>query len=138
MFFSWYPTDAFQALMADEVEEGTLEEGPSYTAWAEQMQTYQKYLNTAGEPKCFWIVLGLPGNNYSDKLEWHKEIPMVVPIKGEGKLIGIASSKEQVDALIAKDQDNVHLVFKAKIQGEDAWRKLLEFLGTHAMLEKEG
>jgi len=82
-------------------------------------------------------VISLPGDHYSEQLEWHSELPMLIPTSGSGKLMGLAQNKDALDEMITGDKDNVHLTYKVKIQGQQAWRELLEFLAERGMIEKE-
>lgn len=102
------------------------------------MRDYAEATSADGLPKVhFWLVVALPGANYANKLDWHHEIPMLMPVSGTGKFLGIAPTKSYLDKMVLADKDNVHLTFKVKIQGQTAWRDLIEFLAKHDMLENE-
>jgi hypothetical protein len=93
----------------------------------------------AGSPKNnFWVVVALPGDEFSECLEWHETIPMLIPASGTGKMIGIAQNRGELDKMVTEDGENVHLTYKVKLQGPIAWRKFLELMAEHNMLEKEG
>lgn len=110
----------------------------SFQQWQGMMKDYAEASSANGLPKVhFWVVIALPGGDYANKLGWHHEIPMLMPISGTGKFLGVAPTKSALDDMVEADKDNVHLTFKVKIQGQTAWRELLEFLATHDMLENE-
>jgi len=111
---------------------------PAWGAWQATMRDYSNAANSDGLTHLnFWLVVSLPADSFSEKLEWHSEIPMLVPVSGTGKLLGLAQGKDDLDAMLHEDRANVHLTYKVKIQGQNAWRDLLEFLAEHNMLEKE-
>lgn len=113
-------------------------EDPTWNAWLEAMQQYAQASNSSGLTRTnFWLVVGIPKKDFSEKIEWHEEIPMLMPASGVGKLIGLAQTKDDLNKIIEADQGNVHLTYKVKIQGQKAWRDLVEFLAQHDMLEKE-
>ena len=45
--------------------------------------------------KNFWLVVALPGDNYSEKITWHDDAPMLVPVSGSGTLLGISRSSDE-------------------------------------------
>jgi hypothetical protein len=119
---------------------GTTEvQDQAYRQWQGMMREYSEATFSDGLPKVhFWLVVGLPGANYANHLDWHHDIPMLMPASGTGKFLGVAPTKADVDKMIEDDPANVHLTFKVKIQGQTAWRDLIEFLARHDMLENEG
>ena len=120
-------------------------EDPAWEDWQEIIKEYRGETNSGVLPKLnFWLVISLPGGDYSDKIEWHEKTPMLVPSPGTGTLLGIAKSRAELDEMLCEDSEskngkpgNVHLVYKVKIQGKKAWRDLIEFLADHDCLEKE-
>lgn len=138
----WIPPEAVSAWLAlhggVETISGSGEINPTALQWQQRMVEYSEgYASSASVPVNFWLVLSLPGASYSDKLEWHSEAPMLMPVSGEGQLLGLAQTRESLQDMIEKDPANVHLTFKVRIQGQRAWRELIEFLGTHGMIENE-
>lgn len=108
-----------------------------YQSWVESAHDYACSTGAAGMPaRHFYIAVQLPRDKFSEKMEWHEELPMLIPGPGT-KVLGIFGSKAEVDEAMADDDMHVHLVYKCKIQGHDALVKLLEFMATHNMLEKE-
>jgi hypothetical protein len=133
----WIPPEEAYAWSGILVASGSAMD-PAWENWRELMSQYQQATNSSGLTRIsFWLVVGLPGDSFSDKLEFHEEVPMLMPISGSGKFLGIAQSKAELDKMVTSDKDNVHLTYKVKLQGQKAWRDLLEFLATHDMLEKE-
>lgn len=107
-----------------------------WAAWQEATVGYGDYF--AGQTKVnFWMVVALPGGSFSEQLEEHESLPMLVPTSGCGEFLGTARTKVELDKMLVEDKKNVHLTYKVKIQGQQDWRDLLEFLGNHDMLEKE-
>jgi hypothetical protein len=144
----WFSSDITTALQAQATASGTLQGSVDsvWLAWQNMMQQHQKPSSSVNSfPKLnFWLVVSLPGDDYSEKLEWHHEIPMLIPASGTGRLLGLARTKPELDAMLLEDSQskrgktgNIHLTYKVKIQGQESWRSLLEFLATHDMLEKE-
>ena len=123
-----------------------------YQQWLGTMKEYSTSI-TGVEP-CyeFWLVVRMWGHNYSEHLVDHHILPMMVPSSGTGDLVGIARTKDELDDMItpgvdlktgrAKPEDHrgdyVYLTYKVKLRGEESWRDLLEYLGTHGMLDKDG
>ncbi len=153
----WYPPEmieAFQAQGLDTTASGTQGSwiqgsgslDPTWNIWQGLMKDYAESNNSAGLPKLnFWLVISLPGESFSDTLVWHEEIPMLVPSSGTGALLGLAQTRSELDKMMQEDAQgtggktgNVHLTYKVKIQGQKAWRDLLDFLAEHDMLEHEG
>jgi hypothetical protein len=136
----WFTPEMAAAYSASQgVVSGTADTtDPNWRLWQQTMREYTEAASAEGFPKShFWIVIALPGGNYANHLDWHHEIPMLMPASGTGKFLGIALTKPDLDQMVEKDKDNVHLTFKVKIQGQSAWRELLEFLARHDMLENE-
>jgi hypothetical protein len=108
------------------------------------MKQYAKKAGTDGaRPVKFWILLRLPSHDFADHIEYLENPPMWVPTEGHGEFAGFAEDSKGIDVIIDSTLDEetgnnkyVYLVYAAKIQGEDSWRKLLEYLGAHNMLEK--
>ena len=56
------------------VSSGTEDAG--YEDWQHLMKEYAMGSNSAGLPKTnFWLAIGLPANDYSDKIKWHESVP---------------------------------------------------------------
>ncbi len=127
---------AWAATQSQTTASGTM--GPGWSAWQDMINQYQDGANAAGLPKLdFWLVIALPGKDYSERIEWHEDLPMLMPTSGSGVLTGLAQSNAELNKMLTEDSGNVHLTYKVKIQGQEAWRDLLEFLAEHGMLEKE-
>lgn len=136
----WFSPELIYAMQTQNplatVTSGTSD--PIWETWQQFSQQYQRTTNAAGMSRLdFWLVIALPKSNYSEKIEWHESLPMLMPTSGTGRLLGIAKSRSELDKMLTNDTDNVHLTYKVKIQGQQAWRNLFEFLATHDMLEKE-
>jgi hypothetical protein len=119
----------------------------AYQEWASAMRQYADATNSNGLPAVrFWLILRVHKTDFSDKVEMHETIPMLLPKVGCGELVGVASDKPELDRLITPNENNsidsrrdyIYLTYKVKIQGQDAWRTFLEFVGTHNMLEQDG
>ena len=148
----WDPPEvieAFQAQGLNTTTSGTQGSGtldPIWNIWQGLMKDYAESSNSSGLPRLnFWLVVSLPGESFSDKLVWHEDIPMLVPSSGTGTLLGLAQTRSELDKMMEEDAQgvggktgNVHLTYKVKIQGQKAWRDLLNFLAEHDMLEHEG
>jgi len=127
---------AWMATQSQTTASGTMD--PGWAAWQDMIDQYQGGANSGGLPKLnFWLVVALPGKDYSERIEWHENLPMLVPVSGSGVLTGLAQSNAELTKMLTEDSGNVHLTYKVKIQGQKAWRDLLEFLAEHGMLEKE-
>jgi hypothetical protein len=85
----------------------------------------------------FWIVISLPSKDFSGSIKWHESAEMLVPEPGTGKLLGIAKTIPELNQMISEDEKNVHLTYRAKLQGREDWSKLLNFLAENKMLEKD-
>ena len=147
----WISTDIIEALRDHALEipaSGVQSSGGMdavWNAWQGMMKMYSEDSNAGGLSKLsFWLVISLPGDSYSEKLEWHDKIPMLVPSSGTGSLLGLARTKAELDEMMFEDSKakdgrpgNVHLTYKVGVQGQKAWRDLLNFLAEHDMLEKE-
>ena len=54
-----------------------------YDVWLKVMKRYQEVLGYDGHPKAnFWLVVGLPANDFSNQIEFHPYIPMLVLTSG--------------------------------------------------------
>jgi hypothetical protein len=150
----WFPPEMIAALQgqayrsAPTTASGIQSSGnsdPAWAAWQSLMKEYSGDTNSGGLPKLnFWLVISLPGESYSEKLDWHDKVPMLMPASGTGILLGLAQTKEELEEMMfedAKGKDgkpgNVHLTYKVKVQGQNAWRDLLDFLAEHDMLEQD-
>jgi len=140
----WFTPAMLEAAAAGQVTaSGSVD--PAFLAWTAQMRDYQGATNSGGLPKLnFWLVISLPGDNFSEKLEWHEELPMLMPASGTGALLGLAQTKAELDEMMFEDAKtkegktgNIHLTYKVKIQGSKAWRDLIDFMAKHDMIEKE-
>ncbi len=110
----------------------------AYRIWAESMTNYASTTNAVGLPALnFWLVVRLDARDFSDTIEMHQKLPMMIPKEGAGALIGLARTQEELDAIVEENTDKfVYLTYKIKLQGQHAWRTLLEFMGEHNMLDK--
>jgi len=111
----------------------------AYSVWAQAMATYSTNTNSRGLPSIsFWLIVRLDAENFSENLEMHPALPMMVPKDGAGALIGVARTEEELHDVIKEDTDKyVYLTYKVRLQGQHAWRSLLEFMGEHDMLDKD-
>lgn len=124
--------------------EGSGEQNTAYSDWLTAMEEYaQESDGPAERAHRFWVLLRLEGEGFSEQIEYLESPPMWVPKKGAGKLAGIAAEPGDVDKIIRSTLDAstgknryVYLVFAVKIQGQQAWQGLLEYLGAHNMLER--
>jgi hypothetical protein len=107
-------------------------------AWAQNMAQYSQKTGASGMPiKNFYIVLRMNKKDFSEKIEFIAEPPMMLPKEECGEFVGIARNKDELDKMVEeKNDDYIHLVFQAKIQGRAAWRDLLMFMGNHNMLQQ--
>ncbi len=137
----WFSPELIYAMQAMSGQSSTVSgtQDSAYQAWQAASHEYQKKTNSAGLVKLnFWLVIALPAASYSEKIEWHSRLPMLMPTSGTGKLLGLAQTKAELDEMLHEDRENVHLTYKVKVQGQNAWRDLLEFLAEHDMLENDG
>ncbi len=111
----------------------------AYMAWATAMSHYAVTNNSKGLPTIgFWLVVRLDKEDFSEKIEFHEKIPMMMPIAGTGMLIGIARDRNELDKILDREPDKyVYLTYRVKLQGQNAWRTLLEFMGEHDMLDDD-
>jgi hypothetical protein len=118
----------------------------TYRAWMEIMRQHAEQAKNANLPALrLWLVLRIKKEDFSEKIEMHETIPMMVPKNGCGELCGLALTKQELDALVTPDSEfdsdekrqHVFLTYRIKIQGQEAWRSLLSFLGENNMLEPE-
>jgi hypothetical protein len=146
MFFHFSAEDFYNALAqatangvavayGDQVDE-------AYQSWAEAMANYAAQgvvqAQSVGDSVVFWVVVQLPKEDFSDKLDFHEKIPMMMPAEDSGVLLGIAKSGKELDQMTTDSTgQHVHLVYKIRLQGQKSWRTLLEFLGEHNMIERE-
>lgn len=118
----------------------------AYRLWSDAMKQYASETNSHGLPATkFWLILRVPKTGFSDKIEMHESIPMLIPKKGCGELVGVAREKPELDALI-EPRDNlpddsrgdyIYLTYRVRLQGQEAWRAFLEFAGKHNMLDPD-
>ncbi|MFW9998430.1 MAG: hypothetical protein ACFFD4_40725, partial [Candidatus Odinarchaeota archaeon] len=138
MFFPWLEIDDQIAIDSDP------DAAAEFKEWQETMRQYALEADDdGGVPHKFLVVIRVRAENYSEKLAYHETLPMWIPKEGEGELAGIALNSDGVDKIISglTDQSTgenryVYLVYVVKVQGQQAWRGLLEYLGSHNMLEK--
>ena len=111
-----------------------------FREWQQQMDEYNRvhHSHFEGSPKnAFWVVVALPGDEFSENLEWHPTLPMLIPASGTGKMVGIAQDRVALEKMMVEDAKNVHLTYRIKLQGPHSWRKFLELMAEHGMMEKE-
>lgn len=110
-----------------------------YLDWLREMKRYAEDTNSVGaRPVFFWLIFRLPKENFADQIEMHEYIPMMMPKPGCGYLLAIASSKEETEEIISEDIEQwVYLTYKCRVQGQHAWRSLLDFMGKHNMLDRD-
>ena len=132
------------------VTSGT-EQDQIYQQWLGTMREYSSSLHRAEATYDFWLVVRMAGNDYSEHLEDHPTLPMMMPASGTGELVGFAKNKEELDQMVTPEidpklgeikagdrrGDYVYLTYKIKLRGEDAWRGLLDYFGQNGMLEKD-
>ncbi len=140
-FFPATFTNLYEA-MAVAAASGTIvvqTDDEAYRVWAESMNSYASATNSAGLPSLsFWLVVRLDAADFSETLEMHQRLPMMIPRDGAGALIGLARTQEELDVILKEDTDKyVYLTYKIRLQGQHAWRSLLEFMGEHNMLEQD-
>ncbi len=140
-FFPATVTNLYEAMTAAAVSGTAVIESDdeAYRHWAESMAGYASSTNSGGMPSIgFWLVVRLDADNFSETLEMHQKLPMMIPADGTGVLIGIARDQNELDKIVeAETGKYVYLTYKIKLQGQHAWRTLLEFMGEHNMLEKQ-
>jgi len=121
-----------------------------YSQWEEAMEAYSNSTNSSGLPQItFWMVIALPKKNFSENVELHPTLPMFVPTADAGELVGIATTREELDKITIpkgpgkhsderwKDdprRNKIFIVYKIKLQGRKAWKDLLEFCSERDML----
>ena len=108
-------------------------------SYQQAMQQYAAITGSQGATSTgFWFVVKLPKKNFSETLEMHPELPMMVPKEGTGELVGVARDSRELDKLLEKTSEEfVHLTYKVKIQGKHAFRTLIEFLAEHNMIDQD-
>ena len=111
----------------------------AYQIWAQAMSGYASDTNSEGLPSVnFWLVIRLNIKGFSDTIEMHPKLPMMIPKEGPGALVGIARNQEELSGMVGKETHKyVYLTYKIKLQGQHAWRILLDFMGEHNMLERQ-
>lgn len=110
-----------------------------YLNWVREMKQYAEDTNAAGaKPVFFWMVFKLPKENFADQIEMHESIPMMIPKTGCGYLLAIVGSRDEAEELISEEiEQYVYLTYKCRMQGQHAWRALLDFMGKHNMLDRD-
>jgi hypothetical protein len=148
MIFGWFTQEMIEGLRAQGLDmshvvpvSGTARTlSPTDEEWAAWLKAMKEYADKTGasglEKLNFWIIIKLP-KKFGDKLEWHEEVPMIMPAPGVGELLGIAKDKNELQNILEDNSDCAHLVYKVKIQGQAAWRSLVEFMAKNNMLEHE-
>ena len=84
----------------------------------------------------FWLVVQLPKERFSERLEWNDKISAWFPLTGAG-VLGFFNKKTDYEKAADEDQSNVHLAYKCRLQNTGALLKLLKFMHKEEMLEKE-
>jgi len=121
-----------------------------YAQWNEAMQTHAAATESGTLPQTsFWIVISLPKKDFSKRIEEHPTLPIMIPASGMGDLVGIATSKAELDKMTTpsgpgpkegerwksdKRRDKIFLAYKIRLQGRQTWRDLIEFCGERDML----
>lgn len=133
---SLYETGVLQA--------GT-EQDAAYREWLELMRAQEEVENQRDPYSSafhFWIIVRVDKDKYSERIEFHPELPMLVPKPKEGDIFGIARTLDEVSQIITPDPkkerdyrgDYVYLIYKARIRN---FLSFLEFLAKNGMLERE-
>ena len=146
MYFDLTPEQLEAWMGAQTGEQGTAD--TIYAEWREKMSSYSAGLN--GSPQIsFWLVIALPKKDFSENVDPHPTLPMLIPKEGKGQLVGIASTKAELDKLTVpegpgtsskddwkkdKRRDQIFITYKIKLQGSQNWRDLIEFCGHNNML----
>jgi len=95
--------------------------------------------------KRFWLVVRVKKENFGEKLEMSPGDDLILPKDGCGEFIGVARNEDELNNLITPDPTNpddlranfVYLTYKVKIPGNSVFRRLLQFLGEHEMLDED-
>lgn len=112
-------------------------EEDAYTAWYESHQDYIRSFSNYGQTSTsFYLVLKFPKHEFSEQLEMHERIPMMVPASGvHAKFLGVYNNKLRADAAMAEDTAHVHLVYNLKIKSGEDLQKFLELMADNHMIE---
>lgn len=146
MFFFPCMYDIYARAEEEATASGTAIDDDAYRTWIRD--TYRRGQESGYVPQDeqvaplgvvgFWLVVRLLKENFSESIEPHEKLPMMVPVEGSGCLIGIAKSQDELDMICGFDpQKYVHLTYKVTLRGREDCRALLEFLGEHGMIEKD-
>lgn len=110
----------------------------AYAIWEASIRKYASNSYDSTAPSAyFWIAIGLPRHDYADKIDFHPSIPMLVPVSGtKVKILGIFSDRRAADIAMEEDEENVHLLYKLRLQGGNAVYQFLEYAASHGMIEK--
>lgn len=140
-------------LYATSVVDPGSEQDNLYQQWMRAIHDYSNTHQSNQLPPAyfFWVVLRVPAKNYSELIEDHETIPMMVPKEGCGELVGFARDKAELDAMTTpaldakagkvREGDNkgnyVYLTYRVRVQGEQHWRELVEYFANKGMIERE-
>lgn len=110
------------------------------------LASYMAALNGAADSQTrFWIVLRVKKQDFSNRLEMHPAVDMIIPRDGFGEFVGVVRNQEELVNLISPDpkdsndkkRDFVYLTYKVKVTEQTVWRNLIEFLAKNEMLEED-
>ncbi len=141
-FWPFIPDSLYAGLTVATASGTAMVEGrddEAYRMWVETMSNYAAATNSQGLPTIgFWLIVRLEKEGFSEKIEFHEKLPMMMPIPGTGALIGIARDRDELDKILGREPEKyVYLTYRIKLQGQNAWRTLLEFMGEHDMLDED-
>ena len=133
-----------------------------YSALVQAAHREQLKLETDSEPESvatgplvnLWLVVALPANDFSKKIEYNEELGLL--LAPEGKFIGFAHTREELHRMTTSKleeteargepedgpaievlADYVYLTYRAEFRGTEDLQKLLEFLLVEGMLKPQ-
>ncbi len=122
---------------------------PRYSALAhatymEQLESTSEEIS-AGPLINLWLVVELPSNDFSKKIEYNEELDLL--LASEGKFVGFARTREELIQMTTSSLDpesadevsasHVYLTYRAEFRGTKDLQKLLEFLLAEGMLKPQ-
>ena len=106
------------------------------TAEAQELDRNRPLTPAASSAHAFWVVVQLPKERFSERLEWDDKLSTLIPLPGNG-ILGFYNKKADYEKAIDKDPQSVHLVFKCRIPGSGVFLRLLKFMLKEGIIEKE-
>ena len=110
--------------------------------WSEYVNPYnQQRANSTSSLSStnFYLVLAFPQGDFADRIDVHPKHEMLVPTSSNvAPILGVFRDDKIATQKMDADVENVHLMYKLRINGGEDLQKFLDFMAENNMMDKIG